>query len=554
MRVLALAIALLTGGSFARADTPDSLLAPASTTLASAGVTADSAASGGSPVLLEGREIFRIQAGIKGYTTEERARAISERILRLAKDRRTPVDSIRAIDTDISTDVVVGDMPLFSVFDGDAQAAGRDRLALARERALASRAAIEHYRSAHAARRILMGVLWAIVATAIFALYLRILARALRAILAWIDKWIESRSEGIRRRSKAIIAPERIQTGLRSLARLARAILVVIGVYVYLEIVLSLFPWTQWLAANLLDLVLGPLRSMGAAVWKSLPGLIFIGVLAFVTRAILKFASFIFDEMGAGRLTISGFYPEWSKPTYNIVRILVLVFAVVVAYPYIPGSDTDAFKGVSIFVGVLISLGSTSAVSNIVAGIILTYMRAFKVGDVIGIGEQRGVVTEMSLLATHLVTPKHVEVTIPNATVLSSHATNFSTHAKDRGLILNTSVGIGYDVPWRQVHAMLLTAARQTGGILEKPAPFVLQRSLEDMCIRYELNAYTDRPEQMLRIYSELHKRILDSFNEYGVQIMTPNYEGDRSEPAVVAKERWYAAPAKKPGEPGADE
>ena len=552
LRVLSLAVALLAGVFSAAAESsPDSL--PDTTSGISA--SADAAAFPESaPVHLEGREIFRVQGAIKGYTPEMRSRAISERILRLARSPLAHVDSIRLVDTDISTDVVLGDLHLFSVFDQDALAAGRERTALASDYAKAVRAAIEEYRTARSAKRIAWGLMWTVVATVILALTLALLGRGLRGVLAAIERWIALREEGIRKRSKELLAPARLKSALGGLARAARLLLVLVAVYAYVHIVLGLFPWTHRFAATLFDLVIGPLHSMGVAFLKSLPGLAFITVLYFVMRAVLKFASFFFDEIGAGRITIQGFYPEWAKPTFNIVRILAIVFAVVVAYPHIPGSSTDAFKGVSIFIGVLVSLGSTSAVANLVAGIILTYMRAFRVGDLIEVGNQRGMVTEMAILATHMRTPKNVEITIPNATVLSSHMTNYSTHSKDRGLILNTSVGIGYDVPWRQVHAMLLSAARQTRDVLETPAPFVLQRELEGMCVRYELNAYCDKPDRMLQIYSELHRRVLDVFNEHGVQIMTPSYEADRPEPAVVPKERWYASPAKKPGEPGADE
>ena len=550
MKTRAFLIALLASTLFA----PPVVISPAPALAQADSAAVASAPPPGAPVTLDGHELFRVQANIKGYTPELRASTISDRILRIAQDRRHAIDSVKVTDTEISADVRIGDLPLFSVFDEDAKAAGRDRLALATERATATRAAIEMYRVSRAAKSLAMGGVWSLVATIGLAVYLFLAGRWLRWTLGVIENWIEPRRENIRRRSKSLIPPEHIQGALQSLARAIRLALVLVGIYIYLQVVLSFFPWTQALAANLLGLVLNPLRSMAAALWKNLPGLIFIVVLIFVMRAVLKFVDFIFDEIESGRLTISGFYPEWAKPTYNIVRILALVFTVIVAYPYIPGSGSDAFKGVSIFLGVLVSLGSTSAVANIVAGIILTYMRAFKVGEVISVGDQRGLVTEMSLLATHIRTPKNVEVTIPNATVLSSHVTNFSTHCKEQGLILHTTVGVRYDVPWRQVHAMLLSAARETKGVLPKPEPFVLQRGLEDFCVRYELNAYTDQPQGMLLVYSELHKRILDAFNEYGVQIMTPDYEGDRTAPAVVPKERWYAAPAKQPGEAGADE
>jgi small-conductance mechanosensitive channel len=204
--------------------------------------------------------------------------------------------------------------------------------------------------------------------------------------------------------------------------------------------------------------------------------------------------------------------------------------------------------------GVLLSLGSTSAVANAVAGVILTYMRAFRIGDRVKIGEIVGDVIEMSLLVTRLRTIKNVEVSIPNSTLLASHVINYSVSAREKELILPTSVTIGYDTPWRQVHALLRQAASRTPRVLSQPAPFVLQTSLNDFYVTYELNAYTDEPKWIPQIYSDLHRNIQDAFNEYGVQIMSPNYMWDRNKSTLVPKDQWYAPPAKPPGDPEADQ
>jgi len=273
-----------------------------------------------------------------------------------------------------------------------------------------------------------------------------------------------------------------------------------------------------------------------------------------VTRYVLKVVSFVFAEIGLGRIRLHGFYPEWALPTGRIVRVVIIALAVVMIYPFIPGSNSLAFKGISLFLGVLVSLGSTSVVGNLVAGIMVVYMRSYSVGDIIKVGEEFGRVVETDVLATRLRTPKNVEIIIPNATMISSDVLNFSRRAAQEGLILHTEVTIGYNAAWRQVHAMLLRAAASTSGLLKEPAPFVLQRELGNFAVAYEINAYTREPERMNRIYSELHRHILDEFNEYGVEILTPMYEGDRAEPAVVPKDQWYAAPAIPKGQPGADE
>jgi small-conductance mechanosensitive channel len=213
-------------------------------------------------------------------------------------------------------------------------------------------------------------------------------------------------------------------------------------------------------------------------------------------------------------------------------------------YPHVPGSESPAFKGISIFLGVLFSLGSSSAISNIIAGYTMTYRRAFKVGERIKVDDITGDVTDIRLLVTHLRTIKNEEIIIPNSKILNSDIVNYTTYARERGLILHTTVGIGYEVPWRQVEAMLMLAAERTPRILKDPKPFVLQKSLGDFAVTYELNVYIDDPHGMAQIYSELHKNVLDAFNEYGVQIMTPAYEGDPDQLKVVPKDQWFAAPA----------
>jgi small-conductance mechanosensitive channel len=221
-----------------------------------------------------------------------------------------------------------------------------------------------------------------------------------------------------------------------------------------------------------------------------------------------------------------------------------VVFALVVAYPYIPGAESPALRGLSLFFGILLSVGSSSTISNIIAGYSLTYRRMFKVGDRVRIDHVTGDVVEVRLLVTHLHTIKNEEVIVPNSKILGNEVVNYSSLARARGLILHTTVGIGYETPWRQVVAMLRMAASRTPGLLEDPEPFVLQTALADFAVTYELNAYCDNAQAMTALYSDMHRNILDVFNEYGVQIMTPAYEGDPAEPKIVPKELWYAPPA----------
>jgi small-conductance mechanosensitive channel len=289
------------------------------------------------------------------------------------------------------------------------------------------------------------------------------------------------------------------------------------------------------------------LRTIGNAIVGYMPSLVFLIVILLIFRYLLKLLRALFAAVSRERISFTNFDPEWAWPTYRLVRVLMWAFALILAYPYIPGSDSQAFKGVTIFLGVLASIGSTSIISNIVAGYSMTYRRAFRVGDRVRIGENVGDVTEMRLLVTHLRTPKNEEVVIPNSVILASEVTNYSSLAKDSGLILHAAVGIGYEVPWRQVEAMLLLAAKRTSGLVTERSPFVLVTDLGDFSVTYELNVYVADARKMPFAYRELYRNILDVFNEYGVAIMTPAYVSDPEQPKIVPRAQWHAAPAKPP-------
>ncbi len=279
---------------------------------------------------------------------------------------------------------------------------------------------------------------------------------------------------------------------------------------------------------NLLNSLLKVISRGWISFVDYLPSLINLVSILLVTYFSLKLINFLFQEIGKKTISISGFHPEWAKPTYQLVRVAIIALSLIIAFPYLPGSTTPAFQGVSIFLGVLVSLGSTSLVGNIVAGIVLIYTRAFRVGDRVQIANTIGDVIDKGLLVTRIQTIKNVEVTIPNSMVLASHIINYSLQAQDRGLILNTTVTIGYDTPWRLMHEALIKAALATPDILPEPRPFVLQTSLDDFYVSYEINAYTMQPQKMANIYSDLHQSIQDQCNEAGIEIMSPHYDALR--------------------------
>ena len=320
----------------------------------------------------------------------------------------------------------------------------------------------------------------------------------------------ETHIKALQYKSVEILNAEQIKKSLHSLIATLKVLMILIAVYLYLQFALSLLPWTRTFAFSLIDVTLKPLIVIGEGILTYIDNVVFIVVLIIFIRYVLKVISMFFSALRGGRIKISGFLPEWAWPTYRLVRIFVIAFTLVIAFPYIPGSDSAAFKGVTLFFGVLFSLGSSTYISNIIAGYTMTYRRAFKVGERIKIGDIVGDVEEIRLLVTHLRSLKNEEIVIPNSKILNTEITNYSTMAEQQGLILHTTVGIGYEVPWRQVEAMLLMAAQRTTGLLTEPKPFVLQNSLGDYAVNYELNVYCDNANRMMSFYSTLHQNIQD--------------------------------------------
>lgn len=498
------------------------------------------------PVVIDDMTLFSVR-GMQAFPAEERANAIADRIRKIAADRSIPVASLAIAETEYSTDIMAGDKRIVSVYDADAAIDRISRQVLAKAYLAKLRTTIEKYRSDRSPELLARGAGYSLLVVIGLIAALFVLGKMYRGLYSFLESRYKSRVRAFHIQSLEFVRAERIWTALTGILRTIRFILAFIICYVCLQLVLGFFPWTRLLAADLQVYVMKPVLMLGKGILKHTPNLLFIAVLIILTRYFLKLMKLFFAGIEHNTLTISGFDPDWARPTYKIARLLVVVFAVIVAYPYIPGSESPAFKGISLFIGVVFSLGSSSAISNIIAGYMMTYRRAFKVGDRVKIDEYTGDVTEIRLQVTHLRTIKNEEIIVPNSTILAGHIVNYSTFAREHGLILHTTVGIGYEVPWRQVEAMLKLAAERTPGLLREPKPFVLQKSLGDFAVNYELNVYVDDPHGMATRYSELHKNVLDAFNEYGVQIMTPAYEGDPDQPKVVAKEQWFAQPAKPP-------
>ena len=318
--------------------------------------------------------------------------------------------------------------------------------------------------------------------------------------------------------------------------------------YFYITILFSFFEFTQGWAEVLFGYIFAPVEHAFTALINFLPNVFAILVIYFLTKYALKVIKYLFTAIEKEVIVIPNFYKDWAEPTYKIVRFLVIVFSVIIIFPYLPGSNSPFFRGISVFVGVLFSLGSSSAIANIVAGVVLTYMRPFKEGDIVKISETTGRIMEKSLLVTRLRTIKNVDITVPNAMVLSSHITNFSSSAQEKGLIVHTTVTQGYEVPWKKVHELLIKAAVSCEFILTEPAPFVLTKSLDDYYITYEINAFTNFPYKMPLIYSELHQNIQELFNDAGLELVSPHYHAVRDGNQIAIPEENIKEGYEKPG------
>jgi small-conductance mechanosensitive channel len=503
------------------------------------------------PVVIDGAVLFRVR-GTSVFPADKRAAAIASRIRALAADRTVPADAVHAVETEIGSAIEAGGHRVMMVVEADARYESLSRKVLTEALVRTVREAVSSYRQARSRDALIRTGVYSGVATlvlaALVALVIWLSRRAQRALEATYRQRVQS--VGIQ--SFQILRAEQIWVALRRALLGARTLVILVLAFVYLQYVLGLLPWARGASSRLLQYILEPLATMGWGVVNALPDVLFLVILFVVTRYLLKVVHLFFAAVGRGEVALSGFEREWADPTYKLLRVAIVALALVVAYPYIPGSGSDAFKGISIFIGIVFSLGSSSTIANIIAGYTMTYRRAFRMGDRVKIGDIVGDVTEMRLQVTHLRTIKNEEVIIPNSSILTNEVVNYSSLAHRLGLILHTRVGIGYETPWRQVEAMLLIAADRTPGIMREPKPFVRQLSLGDFAVTYEVNVYCDIPQAMSQIYTALHRNILDVFNEHGIQIMTPAYEGDPESPKVVPKDQWFTAPAKAVAEPEA--
>lgn len=484
----------------------------------------------GYPVLLGGKVIFRFKEGIpNAATAEERASIVSQRLAEIANDPDITPNEIRVEEAANTSVVKAEDTVLFTIRDIDAQAMGQPRQTIANDAVQVLQSQIKRYREENSARRLLLGILFTVLSTFTILIFLRVQEQLFFRLLNRIRVAQQSDRLDLRLRHLQLLGSNATGYLLLGSVRLLKLVLVLIAFYLYISFVFQQFPVTRPLGISLLSEVAYRAHQIVLGLANYLPNSITIGLIILITYYAIEFTKLVITELGRDD-AYPWFYPEWIQPTVRLATILLVAIACVVASPYLPGFGSPAFQGISIFLGALLSLGASSGVANAISGVILIYTRAFQIGDYIRIGGVDGEVIETSLFVTRLITFKQEVITVPNSTVLSDNVINFNAILRRSGghLLLHTTITLGYDAPWRKVYDVLIEAAKATPDVLLQPAPFVLQTSLNDYHISYEINAYTDRPNQMPRIYSELHQNIQDYCNQAGIEILSPAFSALR--------------------------
>ncbi|MDR2918439.1 MAG: mechanosensitive ion channel family protein [Tannerella sp.] len=501
----------------------------------------------GMPVTLMQDTIYFIYTNFGSITASERATLNSEKIYNTARIFSLKSDSLIIAEGNSTSDIMYRDLILASVTDADAMWLDTTRENLAekyKDHILQSIAVYQENVGLMNILKIIGSCLLVIVIQILLFKGVKYLFNHVirRLIISRKGKWFK----GFKIKDLEILDAEKETRTMLAIAKGVKYLIYGLLLYLCIPLIFSIFPPTQRLAETLFNWVYNPIKSTAISFLNYLPNIFKIGITVLIMHYILKFLKYITREIESGRLVIPGFYNDWAKATFNIVRIFIYAFTLVLIFPYLPGSDSAVFQGVSVFMGIVFSLGSTGVISNLIAGMVITYMRPFIKGDRIKIGETFGDVIEKTPFVIRVLTPKNEVITVPNSTVLSSNVINYSVKAGNDGLIINTVATIGYDVAWEQINELLIGAALKTAYVERKPQPFVLQTALNDFTVSYQINAYTKEATKQAFIYSELHKHIQEAFRDAGVELMSPNYQAVRDGNALALPKEYKPEKAVK--------
>ena len=478
----------------------------------------------GIPVVADGDTLFYLYTKRGVYTPQQRAQMTGSAIEELGRRFNLRPDSVSVDHSDIVSDLMYGNKVLLSLTDQDALWEGVSRDSLANERRQNVVDKLHEMKAEHGIWRMAKRILYFVLVIVGQYFLFRLTNWLFRKLKVRILRLKDTKIKPVSIQGYELLDAQKQANLLVFLASVGRYILMGLQLLFTVPLIFIIFPQTEGLAYRLLGYIWNPIRGIFVGIIDYIPKLFTIIVIWYAVKYLVRFVLYLAREVEGGRLKINGFYPDWAMPTFHIIRFLLYAFMIAMIYPYLPGSNSGVFQGISVFVGLIVSLGSSTVIGNIIAGLVITYMRPFKIGDRIQLNDTTGNIIEKTPLVTRIRTPKNEVVTVPNSFVMSSHTVNYSTSAREYGLIIHSEVSIGYDIPWRKVNELLIDAALNTPGVVDDPRPFVLETSLSDWYPVYQINAYIKQADKMAQIYSDLHQNIQDKFNEAGIEIMSPHY------------------------------
>jgi Small-conductance mechanosensitive channel len=466
--------------------------------------------------------LFYIYNKLGSSLAKDRAYNVVSRIHNLYEDDFVKVDSFQIENNEISTDIVYKDLVITSVTELDALLEGKSKEEIAANYLKRIQNSITAERADNSISKLLTRSGLVFLILLVFSILILLINKLKKYGTQRILTERTQRIKDIKIKNYVLVTSVQKTRIFINAINILRWALIILIAFIMLPVVFSVFPFTQSWASNLIGLFTKPLKTAVLAIWDYIPNLITVFVILVVMRYAVRFVKYIFTEIDKGKLEINGFHRDFAMPTFTIVRFLLQAFTLVLIFPYLPGANSDIFKGISVFIGVLFSLGSSSAISNIIAGLVITYMRPFRIGDRITIADKTGVVIEKSPLVTRLRTIKNEEITIPNSSVLSGNTVNYSTFSED-GICFQVELTVGYEEPWQRIHELLLNIPPRIKRVNLNPAPFVLQKKLDDFYVLYELNVYIAKSAEIELAKSEIFQSILDDFLAAGIEMNGPH-------------------------------
>ena len=489
------------------------------------------------PVTLDGEIIFEYKLQVEKLQNKQRAEEASERVKDIANDRSISVEDfsirdLKALELEGLRLIFADNKMILAITQADADVENQSLDELAESYLQEVKKAIIKYREERKLQNFILRGIGIILSTIV----LIFIFRFLNWFFPWLGRQI-TRDQGfifrnINIQNWNILTVKQEKRIALFILKLIRWFITLTFLYFYIPFLLSLFPQTERLANSIFSSFFGVLAKVWAEFIAYVPNLFLIVVTLIITHYLIRLCDPFFKAIEDERITISGFYPDWAQPTYKLTVILICGLAAAIIFPYLPGFNSPAFQGISILAGALVTFGGASTIANLIAGFVVIYTRAFQLGDRIKVSEYRGVVIDKTILSTRICNGNNEIITIPNSILIASSIINYSATIRDlkEPLVIDTTITLGYDVPWRLVYETLINCALETTDILEYPEPYVWQTSLDDFYISYQLRVYTNKTKSVAigNIYSELHQNIQDKCAEVGIEIMSPHYAAVR--------------------------